>query len=71
MASEKDKIDNLIAFVDEQLQEKSLVEYLRKNPKTYKVYHELKQEVWKDLSKELTGVSLSGSAIYSYLHPGI
>jgi hypothetical protein len=64
-------INSLIAFV-KGLNKKSLEPLLfelEQEPSPFKVYVKRTEAQWNELSKELTGFSVSGSDIYNQLHP--
>ena len=68
---DKEQIESLIEFV-KKLRKKNLAPFLRElteEPSDYSVYYNRPVEVWQMLSRELTGLSASGSDIHTFLHP--
>jgi hypothetical protein len=63
-------VQSLLEFVKNLNEDslESLVRELEGKPKSFSVYYDRTEAHWKELSKELTGLSASGSDIHTFLH---
>jgi hypothetical protein len=63
-------VDSLLQFVKSLNEDslESLVRELEGKPKSFSLYYDRPEAHWEKLSKELTGLSASGSDIHTFLH---
>jgi hypothetical protein len=63
-----DPVDSLLQFVKSLNEDslESLVRELEGKPKSFSLYYDRPEAHWEKLSKELTGLSASGSDIHTF-----